>query len=139
MENTNQSPPPDVTLPEKKDELQERTERFFARMDYDDNQKAMFYLGRVLSSVAYAQMQKEHSSKPILNKLNFNGIGLKEIERLRLDLTEKTQQYRIHGFTEPLFERFNHYFKHNEWNMPPQEALFFLLSGYSFSVSSKKS
>lgn len=139
MENNNQSPPPDVSVPEKTDDLQERIERFFARMEYDDNQKAMFYLGRALSSVAYAQTQKEHSSKPILNKLNFNGIGVKEIERLRLDLTEKTQQYRIHGFTEPLFEKFNHYFKHNEWNMPPQEALFFLLSGYSFSVSSKKS
>ncbi len=138
MENTNQNPAPEKTPAEKSAETQERIDNFFVQMDYDTNQKALFYLGRVLHSVALAQAMKEHSSKPILNKLNFNGIGLKEIERLRLDLTEKTQQYKLHGYTEPLFEKFNQFFKHNGWIMPPQEALFFLLSGYSFPIGSKK-
>ena len=139
MENINQSPPSDMAAPGKPDDFQERIERFFTRMEYNDDQKAMFYLGRALSSVAAAQAQAGHSSKPILNKVNFNGIGLKEIERLRLDLTEKTQQYRIHKATEFTFAQFNHFFKHKNWPMSPQEALFFLLSGYSFLTSSKKS
>lgn len=135
----NQKLTPDGLESDKVPDFQKSIEQFFTKMEYDDNQKALFYLGRVLSQVAYEQVKKEHSSKPILNKLNFNGLGLKEIERLRLDLTEKTQQYRIHRATEYLFERFNFYFKHNGWSMPPQEALFFLLSGYSFFSSSKKS
>lgn len=139
MESTNLNPPPEAPTPEKAEDFQERIERFFTRMEYDDDKKAMFYLGRILSSIASAQAQKEHKSKPILNKLNFNGINLKDIERLRLDLTEKTQQYRLHDKTEYAFAQFHHFFKHKDWSMPPQEALFFLLSGYSFLTGSKKS
>ena len=64
MENINQNPLPEMEVTGKQNDFQERIERFFTRMDYNDDQKAMFYLGRVLSSVAAAQVQAGHSSKP---------------------------------------------------------------------------
>ena len=59
---------------ESKPDFQRRIENFFSKMEYGTEQKTMFYLGRVLSSIAYAQYKKGHESKPVLNKINFNGF-----------------------------------------------------------------
>ena len=110
---------------------------FFDRMGYTDDQKALFYLGRVLGNVGYAQWKKDHKTKPILAKLNYNGMEAKAIMRLRLDLLEKCRQYNILSyFNEDAFSKFHDYFRLEGWNkrMKPDEALFFLLAGYSFKT-----
>ena len=114
-------------------EYQKKVEAFFDKMSYNDSQKALFYLGRVLNTVAYEQYRKGYESKPVLNKLNYNGMDKDDIARLRRDLAEKTQQFKLHGFTEPLFNRFTPLFNYNNWSVKPDEALFFILSGYSFN------
>jgi len=40
------------------------SEAFFLKMNYNDNQKAMFYLGRILNSVASAQKKKDMILNP---------------------------------------------------------------------------
>ncbi len=112
---------------------------FFERMDYSDDQRAMFYLGRVLASVGLAQAEKEHKSKPVLGKLNYNGMDSHDIQRLRKDLFEKCRQYttpkkNVLGFNEMNFSKFTDLFKEKGWDkrMKPEESLFYLLSGYSF-------
>ena len=114
-------------------EYQKKVEAFFDKMLYNDSQKALFYLGRVLNTVAYEQYRKGYESKPVLNKLNYNGMDKDDITRLRRDLAEKTQQFKLHRFTEPLFNRFTPLFNYNNWSVRPDEALFFILSGYSFN------
>jgi CRISPR-associated protein Csh1 len=115
---------------------QQQVELFFTKMAYSDAQKALFYLGRTLNAVAYAQVKKEHASKPILEKVNFNGLDNRAIMRLRNDLMEKTKQYRIYDKTEFLLSQFTQYYNPNEKKISPEEALFFLLSGYSFRLKS---
>ncbi|MBV6440408.1 MAG: hypothetical protein EPGJADBJ_02077 [Saprospiraceae bacterium] len=115
---------------------------FFERMGYTDDQRALFYLGRILNSVGRAQADKEHKSKPVLNKLNYNGMDSHDIRRLRKDLFEKCRQYttpqkNVLGFNEMNFSKFTDLFidsKDAPWDkrMKPDEALFYLLSGYSF-------
>jgi CRISPR-associated protein Csh1 len=61
-----------------------------------------------------------------------------DIRRLHRDLVEKTQQYSIHRLTESTLSRFMMLFNHENWTMKPDEALFFILSGYSFFAGSKK-
>jgi CRISPR-associated protein Csh1 len=123
------SPPVSAaTLPE----IERSIIAFFERMSYSDAQKAMFYLGRVLNSVAYAQHKKNHTSKPILNKLNYNGMDKRAIIRLRIDLMEKCKQYDVLNYNELLFSKFNDLFNPSEFILSSEEALFFLLSGYSF-------
>lgn len=112
---------------------------FFERMHYSDAQKAMFYLGRVLNSVAYAQHKKNHTSKPILNKLNYNGIDKRAVIRLRIDLMEKCKQYDVLNYNELLFSKFNDLFNPSEFTLSSEEALFFLLSGYSFRTPKEAS
>ncbi len=115
---------------------QQQINAFFKKMEYSPAQKAMFYLGKALNAVAKAQYNKKHKSKPVLNKINYNGMDKDHIERLRIDLGEKTQQYQIHYFTEDYFEKFTEFFDYNNWEMSSQESIFFILTGYSFNTHS---
>lgn len=114
-------------------ENQQKIERFFAKMDYTPSQKAMFYLGRAVSSVAIKQYEKGYLSKPVLEKLNYNGMQKSEIIRLKNDLYDKMRQFKLHSYMEPIFRKFTEYFNENQWTMKPDEALFYILSGYSFN------
>ncbi len=126
--------PEEQVLPE----YQQKIEAFFERMEYKPEHQALFYLGRVLNTVAQTQYKKEHKNKPVLKKLNYNGMDRDDIRRLYHDLREKTQQYNIHKFTETNLSRFSMLFKHERWTMKPEEALFFILSGYAFFAGKTK-
>ena len=113
---------------------------FFERMGYTDDQRAVFYLGRILGSVGRAQWEKGHKTKPILSKVNYNGMEAATFKRLHADLFEKCKQYDILPFNEGNFSKFTDLFKDegkDRWDkrMKPEESLFHLLSGYSFRTS----
>jgi hypothetical protein len=44
-------------------DYQQKIEDYFVRMDYKPEHKALFYLGRVLNTVAQTQYKKEHKNK----------------------------------------------------------------------------
>jgi len=140
------TPMEEITLPEDVDvppveqlpDYQQRIENFFSRMNYTDAQKAMFYLGRALNVVAYQQFKKGYETKPVLNKLNYNGMDKDDIVRLRKDLGEKTQQFSLHALTEYSFGQFTRLFDYNKWSLKPEETLFFILSGYSYYEPAQK-
>jgi CRISPR-associated protein Csh1 len=98
----------------------------------------------ILNNVGFAQVKKEHKTKPILGKLNYNGMNAQAIKRLRIDLFEKCKQYDILKYNEGNFSKFTDLFKdaaEDQWDrrMKPAEALFYLLSGYSFRTSKEVS
>lgn len=122
-------------------EYQQKIDNFFIQMKFSHYQKALFYLGRMLSSVAYIQKDKK---KTVLDKLNFNGMDKTDILRLRNALIEKAKQYK--EVDKVIFNdaRFNENFDYNNWvddnkkNINPHEALFFILTGYSFGIKAKE-
>ena len=122
-------------------------EDFFEKMAYKDSQKALFYLGRALNTIAFAQQQQKHASKPILNKLNYNGMDKDDILRLGHELWEKANQYsqvsyngKPHYFlnrTEWNLKYFHNFFDYEHWkdqDIKEEEALFYILTGYSFGI-----
>jgi CRISPR-associated protein Csh1 len=112
-------------------EYGQRIELFFKQMNYNGDQKAMFHLGRMLNTVAYIQKDK---NKNVLEKVNFSGLDKSDILRLRNSLIEKAQQYN--KVDKVIFSdaNFSEHFNYNNWKMKPEEAVFFLLSGYSFGL-----
>lgn len=123
----------EATPPKLLSEYQQKIESFFERTSYSDTQKALFYLGRALNVVAYEQYRKGYESKPVLAKLNYAGMDGRALMRLRNDLADKTRQFNLHGLMEPLLGRFHALFGSLEqWAMHPEEALFYVLSGYTF-------
>ncbi|MFW6275700.1 MAG: TM1802 family CRISPR-associated protein [bacterium] len=119
----------------KSQKFAEEIEAFFSKMKYNESQKALFYLGRVLNTIAYAQYQKGHTSKPVMNKINYNGMDRDDIRRLRIDLEEKANQYDILEKTHFNFSKFTDHFNYNQWDIDSEEAVFFILAGYSFYIS----
>ncbi len=119
-------------------DYQQKIEKFFTDMNYNQAQKALFYLGRALNTIAYTQSSKGHDKKPVMNKLNYNGMDKDDIVRLRCDLAEKAKQYSVVPKTDYSFSHFSEYFDYNQWNTKPKEALFFILTGYSFGFTRKK-
>ena len=130
-----------INIQKNGNDIKTRIENFFADMDYTDRQKGLFYLGRVLNQIAYAQVQSKHTTKPILNKLNYNGMDKDAVMRLYLDLQEKVRQYvsKINlNSVEFDFARFTRYFNPNakKGELTPEENVFYILSGYSFGLMS---
>jgi len=105
---------------------------FFVKMNFSQNQQAMFYLGRMLSTVEFIQKEKK---KTVIEKVNFHGMDIDDILRLRISLVEKAKQYNKIGKVVFADRKFGELFDFNKWQMNPQEAVFFLLTGYSFGIS----
>ena len=108
-------------------------QEFFEKMNYSQPQKAMFYLGRMLNSVEWIQVQKK-IKKTVINLVNFNGLEKDDIQRLRNDLINKARQHSKMGKVIFTDGKFSELFDYNNWQMSRNEALFFLLSGYSFGT-----
>ncbi|MEZ4826498.1 MAG: TM1802 family CRISPR-associated protein [Bacteroidia bacterium] len=113
-------------------------EDFFKEFHYTEPQKALFFLGRALNQIAYWQKDKGHK-KRVLEKLNYNGMEGNAILRLSTDLFDKARQY---GKTDEIGWNLGHFtrrFNPNAWTMNSHEALFFILSGYTFGIKTSSS
>ena len=119
-----------------KENIAEDVQSFFDAMDYQPAQSALFYLGRALNQAAHAQQQKGNK-KAVLEKINYNGMDKRSIFRLSTDLFEKAKQYDIVNKMQWNLGEFNRRFDFNNWDMNPQEALFFILSGYTYGIKTK--
>lgn len=126
---------PDKTSEENsKNDYEDNILNFFNEMKFTKEQKAMFYLGRMLNRVEYIQKGK---NKTVIQKVNFNGMDKDDIQRLRLGLMEKAKQYNAMGKVIFTDNKFGEHFNFNQWDLNPKEAVFFLLTGYSFGIGVK--
>lgn len=107
---------------------------FFKKMEYNSSQKALFYLGRMLNTVDYIQRDK---NKTVIDKVNYNGMEKDDIVRLRISLVEKAKQYGKINYIVFDDAKFTEYFDFNNWKVDSKEALFFIMTGFSFGAKSK--
>jgi CRISPR-associated protein Csh1 len=113
-------------------------ESFLEEREFLPAYRALFYLGALVHSVGVAQYNKGHKKKPVLKKIQFQGMSFKEIKRLYCDIVEKLVQYDYMTLTnEALLNRFDHYIKNyddSSWSLGDQENILYLMSGYAFMV-----
>lgn len=115
-------------------------EKFLDKQGFDRNEKSMFYLGILINRVAMAQVLKEHRTKPILKKIQFQGMNQKEVYRLYQDVAEKLRQYdRMTIFSEAIMNRFHYYYgtHRSVWTLDDHANVFYIMAGYSYMVGSK--
>jgi CRISPR-associated protein Csh1 len=127
------------TASEKVNVSIEAMEKFLDDRKFDKEARALFYLGVLINRVAIAQLEKEHKKKPVLKKIQFQGMKSKEVYRLYLDVLEKLQQYdRFSLFAEAVLNRLHYYgsFNHTEM-LGERENVFFIMSGYAYLVGTK--
>lgn len=103
---------------------------------YEDNQrKALFLLGYMIGEVGISQSSKEIKNKPILNKINFQGMSIEKLIRLANEIPEKLRQYGKLSYNENINTAFRIIFECElaKWKLSSQENVFYVISGYSYS------
>jgi CRISPR-associated protein Csh1 len=127
---------------EEKRDLIAETEQFLDDNGFTREQRGLFYLGALINKIGLAQYHKEHKHKPILNKIQYQGMNRNEVLRLHLEVCEKVTQYargENSGWRldcERLMERFCFYTGNpdsQKW-LSEQHNVFFIMSGYSYMV-----
>jgi CRISPR-associated protein Csh1 len=116
---------------------------FMADMHYDEEQAALFLLGYLLGQVGNAQYRRasekgaDTTYKPVLNKINFNGIDKSRLIRLRSDAFNKLRQEKVLVYNERIFAECTRLMDKNinDWKMNKDENLFYVLSGYAFGTT----
>lgn len=115
--------------------VKEELKSFIEKMGYVEEQTAMFLLGSLIGEIGNVQYKRaEGGNKPILNKLNFNGIDKSKIIRLTKDVFNKLNQEKIRHFNEVTFFEMKRLIDKNleNWSLNKDENLFYILSGYSY-------
>ncbi len=115
-------------------------EDFLNEQGFSDRAKALFYLGSLVYSVGREQEKKDHKDKPILKKIIFQGMNIKEIIRLYEEVVEKLRQYNALKVSNELrMNRFHHYFGNLEgkWELSDHANIFYLMAGYAYQVKWK--
>lgn len=121
----------------KSTESPDRLDLFFRDMGYSPQQQSLYWLGRIVWRIGKAQSDKGHKQMPVLNKINFSGMDYSKIQRLFVDAFELATQYRIANDIKFSSNMFQQHFPagNNLWQITPQEAVFFILSGFSLYVN----
>lgn len=114
-------------------ESTDKLQQFFIDMGYSPQQQALYWLGRIINKVGTAQYKKGHQQKPVLNKINYNGMDHSKIQRLYVDAFELSTQYKIVNEINYYSKMFSQVFPAEEklWALTPQESVFYILSGFS--------
>jgi CRISPR-associated protein Csh1 len=116
---------------------------YIEELNFDEQQTALFLLGVLIGKIGnkqFSQLNKGSSDndgrKPILNKLNYNGIDKRKIIRLTNDVFSRLNQLKIRHYSEDIFFEMNKLLDKNinSWKLDKEENLFYLLSGYSFET-----
>jgi len=108
---------------------------YLGEMRYDEPMISLFLLGKLIGEIGIAQYSKGDMKKPILNKLNFQGMHLEKIKRLFSEVFEKMRQYRVltseneqlYAIAMRLLDR-----NKNAWSLSSQDNVFYILSGYAY-------
>jgi CRISPR-associated protein Csh1 len=111
----------------------DKLQQFFRDMGYSPQQQALYWLGRIINRIGTAQYKKGHQQKPVLNKINYNGMDHSKIQRLYIEAFELSTQYKIVNEINYYSKMFSQIFPADEklWTLTTQESVFYILSGFS--------
>jgi len=124
--------------------LSEHQRDYLDRLNYTEEQAALYLLGTLVAEIANAQWRLgpggKNGDKTILNKINYGGMTVSRAQRLATDLFDKLTQYRDRNRRPLLRERNEKTFaqaqalltKNKEtWSLSAAENVYYILSGYS--------
>jgi len=123
---------------QKKQSSVETMEDFLEQQGFSKEARALFYLGALVNRVALKQAGKGHKTKPVLNKVNYQGMSRRDILRLYEDVLDLIRHYYegIPLYIGQYVERFHYYFGSLEkaWPLNEQENVFYIMSGYAYLI-----
>ncbi|AIS53489.1 CRISPR-associated protein Cas8b/Csh1 [Thermoanaerobacter kivui] len=125
-------------------EVKPEIKNYLLEMKYSEPQAALFLMGYLISEVGKGQYSSGHKSKPILDKINYQGMSFKKVQQLSNLIFEKLRQYDKLRFNEQVYSEMkklmDKYRGEKDWPLTSEENVFYILSGYAFGsrMSGKK-
>ncbi|MBZ4663992.1 MAG: crispr-associated protein family [Caloramator sp.] len=120
--------------------LKDDLKKYIETMKYDEQRTALFLLGYLIGEIGNAQRKRLGDKKPILNKINFNGIDKQKLMRLSTDVFNKLNQEKANDkplrvYNEGIYYEFKRLIDKNlsNWTLNKNENLYYILSGYSYA------
>ena len=116
--------------------LSEEIKGYLREMGYQKTQAALFLLGYLIGEVGNAQYSPENRTKPILNKITYQGMNIGKILRLANEIFEKLKQYKRLSYNEGVFGEMKKLLDRSikNWDLSDQENVFYILSGYAYNT-----
>ncbi len=102
---------------------------------FGEMETALFLLGVVIGKIGSIQYNS-YKYKPILEKVNFNGMDKEKLINLYNEVLEKMKQLEIYGNYEVIYSLSKQLFDKNfkNWNLKSYENTYYILSGYAFET-----
>ena len=113
-------------------------ELFVRKMGYNEAQEGLFWLGNLVGYVASSQWINGLKSYPILDKINYRGMGVRSIQKFSTEVIESLKQYKRLSQKQVAEALFNMHrlldrnIVANNWRLSEEEATFYILSGFSY-------
>jgi CRISPR-associated protein Csh1 len=116
--------------------LPEQMRAYLTEMAYNGAQAGLFMLGYLLNQVGRAQGERGYASKPVLEKVNYNGMLWPKVMRLANLLLDQLRQHDLLRYHESLYAAMKRLLDaHREdWPLSPEENVFYILSGYAYAT-----
>ncbi|MBB6450970.1 CRISPR-associated protein Csh1 [Geomicrobium halophilum] len=115
---------------------------YMKTMQYGEEESAMFLLGCLIAEVASMQYSKQEPTKPILNKINYQGMNKTKIAMLSTEVHGRLSQLTktaINSYQEAMFAEHKRLFDAalKTWSMRDNETVFYILAGYAFGTQKR--
>jgi len=119
---------------------------YIKEMGYNEQQTSLFLLGVLIGAIGREQSNRQREKaqegtyKPILNKINFNGMDRYRIMKLSNQIPSKLRHEKIQQYYEGIYSAHKYLLDKNiqNWKLNKDESLFYLLSGYGYQTMKKK-
>ena len=110
----------------------------FTQLGYSEAQQGLALLGYVIGVIAYAQYKEGLENKPVLEKINYQGLSEEKVLRLFNEMFEKIRQYRKNktvSYAERWWATAKKLYEVGvNQKLTADERVFYLLSGYSMNL-----
>lgn len=114
--------------------LDDMLRAYLQELGLDPGQRALFLLGYLIGQIGSTREQRD-SGKPILNKVNFQGMDKGKVMRLANEVYEKLRQYKIAAYNEAVYAAMKTLLDRELASLgSPQENTYWLLSGYAYAT-----
>jgi len=119
--------------------ISEEYKTFIKDIGYTEEQVSLVLLGKLIYEIGKAQAKNKLVSRPILDKINYQGMSLNKIQKLSNEVFEKLKQYKLITSDNSRYYLQNIYADHktlfdknmSNWKLSSQENVFYILSGYA--------
>ena len=116
--------------------IPEKLKKYIQELGLNEQETALFLLGTLIGDIGSRQVR--YGGKPILNKINYQGMSPERLEILFNEVFEKLKHEKLlYPEKEIIYETAIRLFGKNmkKWNLKPYESVYFLLSGYAYKTA----